>query len=176
MQAIAAELKAKPGKEPELESILRSLFDHVDREPGTSLYVLHRSPDDPSLFFFYEQYSDPAALRAHLASGFLRDAAGLMEPLLAAPPRVQVLDPIQSTDVSRKPPAIACSPQPGGAWTRRDLAGRQKEFCICWKCSRFRPELDDKGCPAIRAVLRLAAESSLVLPVWACPQFLPSPD
>ena len=175
MQAIAAELKAKPGKEADLESLLRSLFPHVDQEPGTFLYVLHRSPEDPSLFFFYEQYSDESALRSHLASDFLRDASILMAPLLAAPPRLHILDPILSADPSRKPPSLACAPQPNGAWSRRDLAGRQKDFCICWKCSRFRPERDDKGCPSIRAVLRLAADSSLVLPVWACPQFIPSP-
>ena len=56
-------------------------------------------------------------------------------------------------------------------WVRQDLKGRQKEFCMCWDCTRFKPDTQDKGCAAIKAVLDLAAARSIVLPVWECPEF-----
>ncbi|NLG33745.1 MAG: hypothetical protein GX548_00155 [Lentisphaerae bacterium] len=56
-------------------------------------------------------------------------------------------------------------------WGRADLQGKQKEYCICWACETFRPEAADKGCPIIRSVLALAAETGTILPVWACPAF-----
>ncbi len=57
-------------------------------------------------------------------------------------------------------------------WVREDLFNRQKEFCMCWDCSKFAPERDDKGCPIIRQVLALAAEKKIVLPVWECAEFI----
>ncbi|HNW92866.1 MAG TPA: hypothetical protein PKM88_08160 [bacterium] len=56
-------------------------------------------------------------------------------------------------------------------WVRSDLCGRQKEHCLCWACRAFQPEREDKGCPAIRAVLQLATKRRLVLPVWECAAF-----
>ena len=57
------------------------------------------------------------------------------------------------------------------AWVRSDLKGRQKQFCMCWDCRRFSPESEDKGCPVIRQVLKVAADSNIVLPVWECELF-----
>ena len=56
-------------------------------------------------------------------------------------------------------------------WVRKDLKGRQKEFCMCWDCARFMPESADKGCATIKTVLELAARNAIVLPVWECPGF-----
>ncbi len=56
-------------------------------------------------------------------------------------------------------------------WVREDLKGKQKEFCMCWDCSKFAPDQDDKGCQIIHAVLTLAAEKNIVLPVWECREF-----
>lgn len=55
---------------------------------------------------------------------------------------------------------------------REDLNNRQKEFCMCWDCSKFKPEDEDKGCPVIQSVLQLAGSHSIVLPVWECPLFI----
>jgi hypothetical protein len=56
-------------------------------------------------------------------------------------------------------------------WVRNDLKNRQKEFCMCWDCAQFQPETEHKGCPIIHAVLTLAVEKKIVLPVWECPSF-----
>ena len=56
-------------------------------------------------------------------------------------------------------------------WVRQDLKNRQKEFCMCWDCQKFKPETADKGCSIIKDVLDLAVRKSIVLPVWECPFF-----
>ena len=37
-------------------------------EPGVLLYQPHRDPENPNVFFFYEQYTDAAAYQAHVES------------------------------------------------------------------------------------------------------------
>lgn len=54
---------------------------------------------------------------------------------------------------------------------RDDLNNRQKEFCMCWDCEKFKPETNDKGCPIIFQVLQLASNHNIVLPVWECQLF-----
>ncbi len=56
-------------------------------------------------------------------------------------------------------------------WVRKDLKGRQKEFCMCWDCVKFMPETEHKGCSMIKDVLLLASRNSIVLPVWECAAF-----
>jgi len=57
------------------------------------------------------------------------------------------------------------------AWVRSDLKGKQKEFCMCWDCMKFKPETDDKGCNIIKNVLSMATERNIILPVWECGVF-----
>ena len=38
------------------------------QEPGMLLYQAHRDPEDPNVFFFYEQYVDEDAYKAHVES------------------------------------------------------------------------------------------------------------
>jgi len=56
-------------------------------------------------------------------------------------------------------------------WVRSDLKGRQKEFCMCWDCKKFKPETENKGCPIIKLVLETAANHNIILPVWECGVF-----
>jgi cytochrome c2 len=56
-------------------------------------------------------------------------------------------------------------------YVREDLNNRQKEFCMCWDCHKFKPETEDKGCPIIHSVLQLANSQNIILPVWECNGF-----
>jgi quinol monooxygenase YgiN len=38
------------------------------QEPGCLFYQAHRSPDDPRVFFLYEQYADESGYEAHQAT------------------------------------------------------------------------------------------------------------
>jgi (4S)-4-hydroxy-5-phosphonooxypentane-2,3-dione isomerase len=48
--ALLSRVKAKEGKGEQLIAGFQPVFEVVEEEPGTLLYVLHRSRDDPDLF------------------------------------------------------------------------------------------------------------------------------
>ncbi|MGI8961101.1 MAG: putative quinol monooxygenase [Bryobacteraceae bacterium] len=61
-------MEAVPGREQELEKELRALIVPTRSEPGCLVYVLHRDPEDPCMFMFYEKFESQAALDAHVNS------------------------------------------------------------------------------------------------------------
>jgi quinol monooxygenase YgiN len=63
---VCAKWRAKPGKEQRLEEIVCELIEPSRAEPGNLYYQPHRSPEDPQLFYLYEQYADEAGYQAHM--------------------------------------------------------------------------------------------------------------
>jgi quinol monooxygenase YgiN len=60
--------KVKAGHEAEAEGYLRRLQEETRKEPGTVLYIVHRSTEDPRQFLIYEQYRSQADFDSHLAT------------------------------------------------------------------------------------------------------------
>lgn len=65
---IAVTWVARPGQEPAVEQILRTMVSLTRAEPGCVRYDAHRSLEDPRRFFLYEEYQDEAAATAHSES------------------------------------------------------------------------------------------------------------
>jgi quinol monooxygenase YgiN len=65
---VCAMWRAKEGSEERVAEIVGELLDPSRAEPGNLMYQPHRSPDDPRLFFLYEQYVDEAGYQAHMDS------------------------------------------------------------------------------------------------------------
>jgi quinol monooxygenase YgiN len=65
---VCAKWRAKEGKEGRLAEICNEMTEPSRAEPGNLFYQAHRSPDEPRLFFLYEQYVDEAGYEAHMAS------------------------------------------------------------------------------------------------------------
>jgi quinol monooxygenase YgiN len=65
---VAAIWRAKEGQEERVTQILSTMTPLSKEEPGCTLYQPHRSPEDPTLFFLYEQYVDKAGYEAHMAT------------------------------------------------------------------------------------------------------------
>jgi quinol monooxygenase YgiN len=65
---VAAKWRAKPGKEARLEELCQEMTEPSRAEPGNVFYQAHRSPEDPQLFYLYEQYVDEAGYEAHMDS------------------------------------------------------------------------------------------------------------
>jgi quinol monooxygenase YgiN len=65
---VCAKWTAKEGKEDRLAEIIREMTPPSREEPGNLYYQAQRSPDNPRLFFLYEQYADEAGYEAHMAS------------------------------------------------------------------------------------------------------------
>lgn len=88
--ALLVRLEAKPGKEAELESFLRSALPLVKQEPATTAWFALRL--GPSTFGIFDAFADESGRQAHLAG---RVAAALREKaseLLAQPPGIEQVE------------------------------------------------------------------------------------
>jgi quinol monooxygenase YgiN len=88
--ALFVRLEAKPGKEAEVESFLRSGLAIVQEEPATTDWFALRLA--PSTFGIFDTFPDDAGRQAHLSG---RVAAALMAKapdLLAQPPSIEKVD------------------------------------------------------------------------------------
>ena len=65
---VCAKWTAEEGKEARLEEVIDEMTEPSRAEPGNRFYQAHRSPDNPRLFYLYEQYDDQAGYEAHMAS------------------------------------------------------------------------------------------------------------
>jgi quinol monooxygenase YgiN len=81
---LAARWVAKEGEEDAVLDALRELAEPTRAEPGVLLWQVHRDPEDPRVFFIYEQYADREAYDAHGATDhFERWGKGEALPRLA---------------------------------------------------------------------------------------------
>ena len=65
---VSATRRAKQGREDRVLEIIRELTPLSRAEPGNVGYQAHRSPEDPRVFYLYEQYVDEAGYEAHMDS------------------------------------------------------------------------------------------------------------
>jgi quinol monooxygenase YgiN len=65
---VVAKWTAKEGQEDRLEQICNEMTEPSRAEPANRFYQAHRSPENPRLFFLYEQYEDEAGYEAHMDS------------------------------------------------------------------------------------------------------------
>ncbi len=65
---VTAKWTAKEGEEEAVLEAVRQMVDPSRAEPGCLYYQPNRDPENPRVFFFYEQYVDLAAYEAHGAS------------------------------------------------------------------------------------------------------------
>jgi quinol monooxygenase YgiN len=65
---VSAHWRAKEGEETRIARILEEMIEPSRSEPGCLFYQAHRSPEDPRLFYLYEQYADESGYQAHMDS------------------------------------------------------------------------------------------------------------
>ena len=82
--AIVARVTVKEGKADEYMAAFGPLLEQAEKEPGTLLYAVNRSKDDPHVFWTTEIYADDAALEAHGSSGVHAAASRVFTELIAA--------------------------------------------------------------------------------------------
>jgi quinol monooxygenase YgiN len=92
---VVARIKVRAGTEAEAEQAFRKQIEYVTREePGTELYVLHRSRKDPTVFLFYERYADAGAFDRHGKSAAIQELFRALQPLLEGAPSIELYDEI----------------------------------------------------------------------------------
>lgn len=80
---IVAQLKAKPGKEKELQQALQALVEPTRREKGVVNYDMHVSREDPGLFLFYENWASKEEWDRHMKSPHLQAFSSKQDELVA---------------------------------------------------------------------------------------------
>ena len=80
---VVAELKAKLGKEQQLQEMLAALLEPSRQDPGCINYDLHVGAEDPGFFLFYETWESKALWEQHMEAphlqAFKAQSAGLVE-------------------------------------------------------------------------------------------------
>lgn len=88
---VVAKLRARPGREVELEAVLKRQVAAVRaHEPDCLVYRLHRLAQDPTVFLFYEQYRSEAAFALHRQAAHLAAFQGERKDLVAGPAEVEI--------------------------------------------------------------------------------------
>lgn len=82
--AIVARVTVREGRIDAYLAALEPLLEQAEKEPGTLLYAVHRSNDDPQQFWTTEVYADEAAFAAHSASGVHIAATPIFAELIAS--------------------------------------------------------------------------------------------
>jgi quinol monooxygenase YgiN len=91
--AMVAKLTAIDGKRDELAAVFETLFPAVEKEDGTEVYVLHEDVGDANVIWFYELYTDEAALGVHGSSDAMKELGSKLGGLIAAAPELTMLRP-----------------------------------------------------------------------------------
>lgn len=65
---VAAIWKAKAGEEGRIEEVIKIMTPLSREEPGNVYYQAQVSPEDPTKFFLYEQYTSAQAYEDHKAT------------------------------------------------------------------------------------------------------------
>ena len=63
--AVTALWEARDGEADTIADILARFAPQARQEPGTQVFMVHRSLENPSHFLFYEVFDDAAAYEAH---------------------------------------------------------------------------------------------------------------
>lgn len=85
---VVAEMTAQSGKEDELRRKLTGFVAPTRAEDGCVHYDLHEAEDQPGHFLFFERWTSPEALEAHLASPHIASVLPELGSVLAQRPRI----------------------------------------------------------------------------------------
>ncbi len=96
MIVVCATMRAKSGKEREVEATLRAVVENVKNEPGAITYSLHKAVNHPEKFFFYEKYRDNNSFEDHMATPYFKDMIVKVRPLLEKDPNIDMYEEIAS--------------------------------------------------------------------------------
>jgi quinol monooxygenase YgiN len=95
---ILATLKAKPGKETEVEQFLKSALPLANQEAGTIVWFALRLNADT--FGIFDAFANEAGRKAHLSGPIAAALMANWKELLSEPPDIQMADVLAAKTVS----------------------------------------------------------------------------
>ncbi len=90
--SLIAKLVCAKGRNTEFEAELATLIEASNEEAGLEIYSVHRGVDD--VYWFFELYTDDAAVAAHGKGDAMGVAMAATGAFLAAPPEIHRLTPV----------------------------------------------------------------------------------
>ncbi len=84
--ALYAHLKAKPGKESEVEAFLKSALPLAEKESGTITWYAFQ--EDQGAYGIFDTFETEQARQAHLDGAIAKALMSRAEELLASPPAI----------------------------------------------------------------------------------------
>ena len=98
--AIIAKLTCQDGKRADAIANFGPMFDNVrDNEPGTLVYALHEDVADPNVLWFYELYSDDAAVNSHGTSDTMKAVGRGLRDILNGRPEITRMTPVAAKGI-----------------------------------------------------------------------------
>lgn len=91
---VTVRVKAKPGKEAELEKAWRAIIGPTHNESGCLKYVLHRAVDDPGFLMSIERWTSKEAIDQHMAAPYVQALLSRVPELVAGPPEIRLFEAI----------------------------------------------------------------------------------
>lgn len=92
--AVLAKLTCQPGMSDDVAAGLAPMLAHVESEPGTLRYILHRDSANADVLWFYETYADQAGFDAHGSSTVMKELGHGLAGKLAGRPELIFLTPL----------------------------------------------------------------------------------
>ena len=87
---ILAILKAKPGKEAEVEEFLNSALPLANQEQATTVWFALKL--NASTFGIFDAFADDSGRQAHLSGPIAAALMSKWEELLSEPPKIELID------------------------------------------------------------------------------------
>jgi quinol monooxygenase YgiN len=92
MLVVVAVMKAKAGKEQEVEKALKEMVPKVEAETDTLIYTLHRAKKEPGKFLMYEKYTGKEALAQHSSTPYFMELFSKIGPMLDGAPVIDIYE------------------------------------------------------------------------------------
>jgi quinol monooxygenase YgiN/uncharacterized protein YndB with AHSA1/START domain len=83
---VLATIKAKAGKEADLELVLRNVVAPTRAQPGCLQFELYRSAQDPAVMTAFEHWDSEENHERHLQGGHVKTLLSRFDEIVAAPP------------------------------------------------------------------------------------------
>jgi quinol monooxygenase YgiN len=96
--ALLATLRARPGKESEVEEFLKSAQPLVEQETGTRNWYAFKIGS--STFGIFDTFADASGRNAHLGGAIAKVLLAKAEELFEIPPQIEKLDVLATKTVS----------------------------------------------------------------------------
>ena len=90
--SLIAKLTCTDGRADEFESALGDLIEAANEEAGLEVYSAHR--DEGNVYWFFELYTDDAAVAAHGKGDAMKQAMAATGGFLAGAPEIHRLTPV----------------------------------------------------------------------------------